>query len=180
LSYFSKPAPKPDPEPAAQPAAEPKAAKPAAKVAPENTAPEQAKPEEKPEEKPAVVDADAVGPAHLAPYQFQPGQSGNPQGRPKGSRNKLTEAFIADLFDDWRAHGKEAISATRQEKPAEYLKVVAGLAPKKIEVKEDPLDAFDDDELASALATIAALRQTRDPGDEDRREAPGPSGQKPH
>jgi hypothetical protein len=168
LSYFSKPAPKPDPEPAAPPAAE--------KVAPENTAPEQAAPEEKP----AAVDADAVGPAHLAPYQFQPGQSGNPQGRPKGSRNKLTEAFIADLFDDWRAHGREAIAATREEKPAEYLKVVAGLAPKKIEVKEDPLDAFDDDELSAALAAIAAVRQTRDPGSDDRREAPGPGGQKPH
>jgi hypothetical protein len=28
---------------------------------------------------------------------FLPGQSGNPRGRPKGSRHKLSEAFLADL-----------------------------------------------------------------------------------
>lgn len=30
-------------------------------------------------------------------HQFKPGQSGNPKGRPKGRRNRLTE--LAELFD---------------------------------------------------------------------------------
>jgi len=34
-------------------------------------------------------------PEHL----YKPGQSGNPNGRPKGSRNKLGEAFIAALHE---------------------------------------------------------------------------------
>src|SRR5215212_3631689 len=31
---------------------------------------------------------------------FQPGQSGNPTGRPPGSKNKLAEAFLRELASD--------------------------------------------------------------------------------
>ena len=69
-------------------------------------------------------------PAHL----FKPGQSGNPLGRPRGSRNKLGEAFIAALAEDFERNGAEAITECRERFPGKYLSVVASILPKEIDV----------------------------------------------
>ena len=69
---------------------------------------------------------------NLIPYK--PGQSGNPKGRPPGTRNKLTEDFFRDLCDAWTAFGKAALMTAAWTHPVEFVRVVAQLMPKDVDV----------------------------------------------
>lgn len=60
---------------------------------------------------------------------FLPGNG----GRPKGSRNKLQEAFWHDMRDAWEKHGAEVITRVIEEDPSTFLKVTASQMPKEVE-----------------------------------------------
>ena len=87
--------------------------------------------------------------------RFLTGNSGG--GRPKGSRNKLGEQFLEALAQDFTAHGQQAIVACREEKPTEYVKVVAGLLPRELLVRKDPVDEMSDEEIADALDILRGI-----------------------
>lgn len=93
------------------------------------------------------------------PWQFQKGNKASP-GRPKGSRHKLQENFLKALADDFEEHGVVAISDMRAKDPAAYIKTIASLMPKQVELNET-LDVIGDAEL---IDVISALRTALTPG----------------
>jgi hypothetical protein len=76
-------------------------------------------------------------------------------GRPLGARNKLGEAFIAALHDDFAEHGVAAIQTVRTEKPDQYLKVIASLLPKDVNLNVNNEIEMSDDELRERIRSLA-------------------------
>lgn len=90
--------------------------------------------------------------------RFLAGNSGN-GGRPKGARSKLGEAFIEDMLADWEANGPAAITRVRAEKPDAYLKVVASILPKDLNVNINQTDTMTDEQLIERIRSLdAAIR----------------------
>src|SRR5215510_7954342 len=86
---------------------------------------------------------------------WQPGQSGNPAGRLRGSRNKLSEEVICALLRDFRRHGEKAIAKVRQTQPGVYLKVLALLIPREHKVEHsNPLKNLTDEQLEAMIEYI--------------------------
>jgi hypothetical protein len=80
---------------------------------------------------------------------------GNPAGRLRGSRNKLSEEVICALLRDFRQHGQKAVARVRQTQPAAYLKVLALLVPREHKVEHSNLlKELTDEQLEAMIEYI--------------------------
>lgn len=77
--------------------------------------------------------------------RFLTGNSGG--GRPKGSRNKLTETLISTIVEDFAEHGADAIARVRAEDPAMYLRIVSALLPRDLIIEREQQPDVDYAEL---------------------------------
>ena len=69
---------------------------------------------------------------NLTPWK--PGQSGNPNGRPIGSRTVFSDNFVRDLASVWSEEGRETLVKTARTNPAVFFATCARLIPNDVRV----------------------------------------------
>lgn len=80
----------------------------------------------------------------------------NGRGRMAGQRERLTTHFVRALASDFEDHGVEAIARVRRDDPATYLRIIAAIVPKDLNVTASVFDGRSDADLADDLAAVRA------------------------
>ena len=89
---------------------------------------------------------------------FPPGMSGNPNGRPVGSRTAFSAAFLRDLAETWAEHGKDTMLHTAKLNPEVFFATCARLIPKDVQLTvQQHYSALDESDLAILRAIRAAI-----------------------
>ena len=88
---------------------------------------------------------------------FLPGRQGGP-GRPVGSRNRLSEKFLADLQRVWLKKGAAALDKVADSNPEVLVRVVASILPRQL----DAMLTMNVDIFAKARTRLEAYRLARD------------------
>src|SRR3984957_8426312 len=65
---------------------------------------------------------------------WPPGVSGNPNGRPVGSRSAFSAGFTRDLAEVWAEKGKASMLCTAEKQPAVFFATCARLLPNDVRV----------------------------------------------
>lgn len=78
-------------------------------------------------------------------------------GRPLGARNKLGEAFLQALHESFETHGVDAIQRVIDDKPEQYLKVIASLLPRDVNLTVNNEDEMSDDELRERIRKLNVI-----------------------
>lgn len=90
--------------------------------------------------------------------RFKPGAT----GRPQGSRDRISQAFLTDLAETWRTHGIKALVYVAENDQSTFVKLPAALLAKEIEIKR-PLDGMDDSALLQAIEALTEIMRASAP-----------------
>ena len=63
------------------------------------------------------------------PTRWPPGQSGNPAGKPPGTRTAFSQGFIRDFALVWAEGGLEAVRKVAKKSPEAFVAIAARICP---------------------------------------------------
>jgi hypothetical protein len=75
-------------------------------------------------------------------------------GRMKGSRNKLGADFLYALQREFEQLGETVIRRVRVDHPVDFLKVIASVLPKELEITDSRLKDVPDEQLDAIVEYI--------------------------
>jgi hypothetical protein len=99
----------------------------------------------------------------LAPFRFKTGNNAAVgHGRPKGSRNKLSDIFWKDLYAVWQAKGMSVLEHLADSEPGTFAKIAAMLVGKAEDVARDDtrdaaVEAYIEERRQKALKMIERM-----------------------
>ena len=91
---------------------------------------------------------------------WKPGESGNPEGRPRGARSKFGEDFVEGYAEHWAKHGERVLDELVEKDIAAYSRIACAILPKVIELDDETLTAIKD--LSKAMPFDAIRYRTQD------------------
>ena len=95
------------------------------------------------------------------PTQWKPGQSGNLNGRPVGTRQAFSAGFLRDLAEVWSEEGRETMVKTARTNPAVFFATCARLIPNdvRVTVQQQLPGNLSAEDWAMMREIIGAVRQ---------------------
>jgi hypothetical protein len=94
---------------------------------------------------------------------WQPGVSGNPNGRGPTNRQKIAERLIADLADTWSTYGAAVLRHLATEDPGKFATIAFGLLPRDVfvSVQQATPAGLTADEYAELRGVLEAIEQAK-------------------
>jgi len=93
--------------------------------------------------------------------QWKPGVSGNPAGKPPGTRHAFSQGFIRDFALVWQEEGLEAVRKVARKSPESFVAIAAKVCPNDVRVSiEQSLPGnLSMEDWQTMKEVVAAVRQ---------------------
>lgn len=99
-------------------------------------------------------------------HRWAKGVSGNPAGRPLGSRQRIAEALLRDLGEVWAEQGKTILERLALSDPGKLATIAFGLLPREAFLSVQTQSMVGGAEWQGLRAIIDAIRAAGVDGDD--------------